>query len=56
MKSFQFGVQYNYERNPTYRRANEGLPYIEERTWYVIGADFSALDAAFRSRQLTWWN
>jgi peptide/nickel transport system substrate-binding protein len=52
---FQLGVQYQYLRNPTYRLADQGMPYIDERTRYVIGTDNTALEAAFRSRQLTFW-
>jgi peptide/nickel transport system substrate-binding protein len=50
----QFGTRYEYERNPTYRRSNEGMPYIDER--HVIGlVDASAIEAAFRSEQTHLW-
>src|SRR5690606_30373717 len=51
--SFQMGVQYDYERNPTYRLAGEGLPYIDKRTRYVLGTDNTTLEAAFRGKTLT---
>ncbi len=51
MKSYQFQTRYEYERNPTYRRADEGLPYIDERVVLAM-TDSSALESAFRSRQL----
>src|SRR5690606_20375627 len=49
LKSAQFQVRYEYERNPTYRDADKGLPYIDERVWLPIATDPSADEAAFRS-------
>jgi peptide/nickel transport system substrate-binding protein len=51
LKSHQFGVRYEYERNPTYRDAAQGLPYIDTRVWLPM-TDFAAVDAAFRSEQI----
>src|SRR5690606_12606190 len=52
MKDYQFGVRYDYERSETYRDADKGLPYIQERTFLPM-TDQAAIDAAFRSEQIT---
>lgn len=51
LKSYQFQTRYDYERNPTYRGAAEGFPYIDERVMIAM-TDAAALEAAFRSEQL----
>jgi peptide/nickel transport system substrate-binding protein len=51
MKSYQFQVRYEYERNPTFRGAEQGLPYIDTRVVTPL-TDNSALEAAFRGRQI----
>jgi len=50
-RSGQLQVRYEYERNPTYREAANGLPYIDERIWLPIATDAAADEAAFRSGQ-----
>jgi peptide/nickel transport system substrate-binding protein len=47
----QLGTRYLYERNPTYREADKGLPYIDERELVVL-TDPSAQEAAFRGQQI----
>ncbi len=54
LRDYQFGSSYTYERNPTFRRASEGMPYIDERVMLPI-VDASALEAAFRSEQIQVW-
>ncbi len=54
LASHQMGVRYSYERNPTYRGAADGLPYIDVRDRIVM-TDGSALEAAFRSEQNHVW-
>jgi peptide/nickel transport system substrate-binding protein len=49
---YQFGVQYDYERNPTFRDADRGLPYIDRVTRLILG-DSTALETAFRGEQMT---
>ncbi len=51
LKNYQFQTRYEYERSPTYRRADEGLPYIDERVVLAM-TDSAALESAFRSQQL----
>jgi peptide/nickel transport system substrate-binding protein len=51
MSSYQFQTRYDYERNPTYRGAAEGFPYIDNRVVLAI-TDGAALESAFRSEQL----
>jgi ABC-type transport system substrate-binding protein len=52
LKDYRFQVQYDYERNPTYREADRGLPYIDEVTRIVM-TDSTSLETAFRGEQLT---
>jgi peptide/nickel transport system substrate-binding protein len=54
LADYQFGVRYEYHRNPTYRDADRGLPYIDTRVRTVL-TDASALEAAFRSEQKMVW-
>jgi peptide/nickel transport system substrate-binding protein len=54
--SYQFATRYEYERNPTYRRANEGMPFVDRRVRIPM-ADAAALEAAFRGKQnMVWQN
>ncbi len=54
--SYQFATRYEYERNPTYRRADEGIPFVDRRVRIPM-ADAAALEAAFRSEQnMVWQN
>ncbi len=50
VKAIQRGVLYEYERNPTYRDADMGLPYVDERVRVVL-PDVAAQEAAFRGGQ-----
>jgi peptide/nickel transport system substrate-binding protein len=52
VRDHQIGTRYVYERNPTYREADRGLPYIDEREMLVL-VDPSAQEAAFRGGQIT---
>src|SRR5690606_36625637 len=47
----QLDTRYLYQRNPTFRDADAGLPYLDERIVLVI-QDPSALETAFRSEQV----
>jgi peptide/nickel transport system substrate-binding protein len=51
VREHQLGTRYLYERNPTYRDADRGLPYIDEREMLVL-PDTSAQEAAFRGQQI----
>ena len=46
-------VRYVYKKNPTYYRANEGLPYLDG-IYYTNIADASTSLAAFRSEKIDW--
>jgi peptide/nickel transport system substrate-binding protein len=50
VKAIQRGVLYEYERNPTYRDADQGLPYVDERSRIVL-PDVAAQETAFRAEQ-----
>ncbi len=52
MGDYQFQVQYDYERNPTFRDADRGLPYIDRVTRLILG-DSTAMETAFRGEQMT---
>ncbi len=52
LASHQFDVSYQYVRNPTYRLADEGMPYIDNRNVIVL-PDSSAQETAFRADQIT---
>jgi ABC-type transport system substrate-binding protein len=52
LKSYQFGVRYDYERSPSFREAP--LPYIDERAVLAM-TDASAIEAAFRGEQVHVW-
>ena len=54
LKDYQFQVIYEYERNPTYSRADEGMPYIDTRVRLPL-TDATALEAAFRGEQIHVW-
>ncbi len=51
----QINTRYLYKRNPTYRDAAKGLPYIDEHE-VVLLTDTTAVEAALRSGQLDRWN
>jgi peptide/nickel transport system substrate-binding protein len=53
-REFQFATRYLYERNPTFRGADENLPYIDEREALPL-SDITAIESAFRGEQLQWW-
>jgi peptide/nickel transport system substrate-binding protein len=50
----QLQVRYQYLRNPTYRRADEGMPFIDERIRIPM-SDNSAIEAAFRGGASLVW-
>jgi peptide/nickel transport system substrate-binding protein len=51
LANFQHQVEFAFERNPTYRDAEAGLPYIDEVTRIVL-TDQTAQETAFRGEQL----
>lgn len=52
--SADLAVNYLYKKNPKFREASKGLPYIEERQALVV-TDNAAREAAFRSGQADKW-
>ncbi len=54
MARYQFQVEYEYERNPTYRRASEGMPFIDRRIRRPL-TDSTAIETAFRGGQSRIW-
>ena len=48
------GIGYLYKKNPEFREASSGLPYIDEREGKVLG-DVVAREAAFRAGQVDVW-
>jgi peptide/nickel transport system substrate-binding protein len=51
----QINTRYLYRRNPTYRDAAKGLPYIDEHE-VILLIDPTAIEAAYRGGQLDRWN
>jgi peptide/nickel transport system substrate-binding protein len=51
LDSYQFGVRYEFVRNPTWREADEGKPYIDRRVRIPLN-DSAAIEAAFRGHQV----
>jgi peptide/nickel transport system substrate-binding protein len=54
LKDYTMEVRYEYERNPTYREAP--LPYVDSHVYLGIGGDVTAIEAAFRAKQINAWN
>jgi ABC-type transport system substrate-binding protein len=49
-ESYQFQVRYEYVRNPTWREADQGLPYIDRRIRLPL-LDSTAIESGFRAQQ-----
>lgn len=54
LETAQLNARYVYRKSPTYRDADKGLPYIDEREVTML-IDPVAQEAAFRSGQINIW-
>jgi glutathione transport system substrate-binding protein len=55
LDSWVISSKYHYKRFPDYHgKGKKGLPYRDSTDVYVL-PDAAALEAAFRSEQLSWW-
>ncbi len=54
LDNFTMDSEYVYKRFDKYRDADKGLPYVDERHWYVL-SDPVAQEAALRSGQVDFW-